>query len=351
VTFITVTPKQVEDNLEFTGEVQAYRTVQVRSQATGVILARPFREGAEVHRGEILYRIDPITSDAEWRSAKARLAEARARLANSESNANRLKPLLAGNAVAKQDVENAESQVEQARAEVENAEGAVDAAKKGLDETLVRAEIDGRVGRALMDIGARVAGATDVLTTIDVLNPVYVSFRPSAEQQLAWQRNPEMRRMIQPGGGARVEVTLPDGNPFPTMGRIGFIDPVVDPATGTQEYRAEFANPTHLLLPGQFVHVRVHGLTRNNALVVPQRAVLEQMGRQIVYVIGPDNKVAATEVKATGWTGGDWIIESGLSGGERVVVDGLQKIGPGAPVKPTPLADSTAAGAKPGATR
>lgn len=341
VSFITITPTNVEDNLEFTGQVQAYRTVQVRAQASGVIMARPFTEGSEVRAGEVLYRIDPTTTSAALLSAQARLAEAQARLSNAETVAGRLRPLLQGNAVAKQDVDNAESQVAQARAAVQDARGGVDAARKGLSETTVRAEIGGRVGRALLDVGARVTGPSDVLTTIDVLDPIYVSFRPSAEQQFEWRRDPAEARAMSPGGSARVQATLPDGSLFPAEGRIGFVDPVVDPQTGTQEYRAEFPNPSHLMLPGEFVHVRVRGLVRHGAIVVPQRAVVEQMGRQIVYVIGPGNTVAAREVHATSWTGTDWLIEQGLDPGDRVVVDGVQKVGPGAPVRPTPLVDST----------
>lgn len=343
VSFVTVSPTNVEDNLEFTGQVQAYRTVQVRAQASGVIMARPFTEGSEVHAGDVLYRIDPTTTSAALLSAQARLAEAQARLSNAQTVAGRLRPLLQGNAVAKQDVDNAESQVEQARASVQDARGGVDAARKGLSETTVRAEIGGRVGRALLDVGARVTGPSDILTTIDVLDPIYVSFRPSAEQQFEWRRDPAQSRALSPGGSARVEATLPDGSVFPAEGRIGFIDPVVDPQTGTQEYRAEFPNRAHLMLPGEFVHVRVRGLVRHGAIVVPQRAVVEQMGRQIVYVIGPENKVAAREVHATSWTGNDWLIADGLQPGDRVVVDGVQKVGPGATVRPSPLPDSTQA--------
>jgi len=352
VAVITVAPQSVEDNLEFVGQVQAYRTVQVRAQATGVIMARTFTEGSDVHAGQVLYRIDPTIAEATWRSARGRLAEAQARLANSETTANRLRPLLAGNAVAKQDVDNAESQVAQARASVDDARGAVDAAKKALDDAVVRAEISGRVGRAMLDVGTRVTGSSDILTTIDILDPVYVSFRPSAEQQLAWRRSPALSRATMPGGSARIEATLPDGSTFPGIGRIGFINPVVDPQTGTQEYRAQFENVKHLLLPGQFVHIRVRGLVRDSAVVVPQRAVLQQMGRQIVYVVGHGDSVAAREVKATEWAGAGWLIESGLTAGDRVVVDGIQKIGPGAVVKVTQAVDSTAAGApKPGAAK
>lgn len=345
VSIVTATPRTVEDQLEFTGQVRAYRSVQVRAQASGVILSRPFTEGSHVHVGEVLYRIDPTTADAEWRSAKARLASAQATLANTQTVASRLRALLPGNAVAKQDVDNAEAQLQSARAAVDDARGAVDAAQKNLSETTVRAQIDGRIERTLLDVGARVTGPADLLTTIDVLDPIYVTFRPSAEQQAAWRADPEYARAIAPGGAARIEVTLPDGTIFPSEGRIGYIDPVVDPQTGTQEYRAQFSNPRGMMLPGQFVHVTVHGLARKNAIVIPQRAVLQQMGRQTVYVVGPDNKVAAREVKATTWAGNDWLISSGLQAGDRVVVDGVQKIGPGAPVHPTPLVDSAAAGA------
>ena len=341
VSVVTVRPTTVEDEVVFTGQVQAFRTVQVRAQVPGVIVARDFVEGSAVRAGATLYRIDPTTSQADVRSARARLAEARARLDNATTTAERLRPLLQGNAVARQEVDNAESQVAQASAAVEEARGALDAAQKGLAETVVRAEIGGRVGRALLDVGTRVAGVGDVLTTIDALDPIYVSFRPSAEQQLRWRRDPTIRRALEPDGSARVEVTLADGSTMPTLGRIGFVDPVVDPATGTQEYRAQFDNATRLLLPGQFARVRLRGLTRDSAFIVPQRAVLQQLGRQTVYVVGADGKVAAREVKATGWAGQSWLIEEGLAAGDRVVVDGVQKAQPGALVRATAYVDST----------
>lgn len=345
VTVVTVKPREVADSVELVGEVQAYRTVQVRAQVSGVITERPFREGSQVNANDVLYRIEPITYAADYQAALAQAADAEARLANAETNASRLRPLLADNAVSKQDVDNAESAVKQARASVDAAHAAVARARKSLNETVVRAEIAGRVGRAQLDVGTRVTGPADVLTTIDVLDPIYVSFRPSAEQQLAWRRDPETRRAMAPGGSARVQVTFADGTTFPTTGRIGYVDPVVDPATGTQEYRAEFANPDHILLPGQFVRVHIVGLVRDSAIVIPQRAVLQQLARQSVYVVGRGDTVAAREVKGRGWTGDGWLIESGLRAGDRVVVDGIQKIGPGLVVKPVALAD-TASGEK-----
>ena len=336
VSVITAATGPVADAVELAGEVQAYRSVQVRAQVAGVITQRPFREGAQVRAGEVLYRIEPETYDADYRTARAQLAEAEARLSNATTNAGRLRPLLAENAVARQEVDNAETTVQSAVAARDAARAGVDRARKNLDETVVRAEIAGRVGRATLDVGTRVTGSGDVLTTLDVLDPVYVSFRPSAQQQLAWRRDDASRAALAPGGSARVEAVLSDGTAFPTPGRIAFVDPVVDPQTGTQEFRAQFANPDRVLLPGQFVRVRLQGLVRDGAILIPQRAVVQQLGRQTVYVVGADSKVAAREVKATGWSGGNWLIERGLTTGDRVVVDGVQKIGPGAPVQPLP---------------
>ncbi|MEO7998291.1 MAG: efflux RND transporter periplasmic adaptor subunit [Gemmatimonadaceae bacterium] len=342
VTFIVAQPATVEDNLQFVGQVEAFRTVQVRAQASGVILARPFTEGAQVKAGDELYRIDPTTADADARSAKARLAEAEARYTNSQTSVARLRPLLVGNAIAKQEVDNAEAQLLVAKASVDEAKGSLDAAQKRLNETIVRAEISGRVGRALLDVGARVGGVSDLLTTIDVVDPVYVSFRPSADQQYRWRTNPIARKELAIGGGARVVLTMQDGVDFPRDGRIGYVDPVVDARTGTQQYRAEFANPDRVLVPGQFTQVRIRGLKRDSAIVVPQRAVLQQMGQEIVYVLGDSNKVSVRVVKAAGWSGKNWLIEKGISTGDKIVVDGVQKISAGAKVRPKPLSDSGA---------
>jgi membrane fusion protein (multidrug efflux system) len=348
VSVVTVKPRKVADHVELVGEVQAYRTVQVRAQVSGVIVERPFREGSEVHPNDVLYRIDPVTYQADYQAAQAQVADAEARLANAETNAGRLRPLLADNAVSKQEVDNAESAVKQAQASLNAARAAVDRARKSFNETVVRAEIAGRVGRAHLDVGTRVTGPSDVLTTIDVLDPIYVSFRPSSQQQLTWRRDPETRRAVASGGSARVQVSFTDGTTFPTLGRIGYVDPVVDPATGTQEYRAQFDNPDHVLLPGQFVRVQVLGLLRDSAIVVPQRAVQQQLGRQSVFVVGKGDTVTAREVKGAGWSGEGWLIESGLKPGDRVVVDGVQKIGPGMVVRPVALADSSATDTLPG---
>jgi membrane fusion protein (multidrug efflux system) len=308
---------------------------------------RPFTEGQAVQAGQVLFQIDPTAYDADWRAARARLADAEAHQANTEQTLARFAALLRDNAISKQEHDNAVAQAKQAQAGVEAARGVVDRAKKNLDDTMVRAELSGRVGKAMLEVGARVRGSEDVLTTIDVLDPIYVSFRPSGQQVVAWRRDPHSSRLIQPGGGLKVEVMLPDGSSVPGTGRIGFVDPVLDPATGTQQFRAEFPNAQRLLLPGQFVRVRLIGMTRDSAIVVPQRAVLQAMGRQTVYVIAPGDTVRPREVVASTWAGDQWMIDQGLAPGDRVVVDGIQKVFPGMKVRPVAAVDSTG---KPGPT-
>jgi membrane fusion protein, multidrug efflux system len=330
VAIVKIEPRRVPTSYDFTGEVQPYRRVEVRARVDGVIESRPFTEGATVKAGQVLYRIDPVRPEAAYRSAAARYQ-------NAKRTLERLEPLLGQNAVAQQDVDNA-------RADLDEAEGDLAEAKKNLDDAVVRAEISGRVGRTNLEVGGRVTGTSDLLTTIDVLDPVYVSFRPSAQQLLQWHQDPDSRELIHPGSTLAVEVTLPDGSKLPGTGRLDFVAPSLDAVTGTQEFRAVFHNPDRLLVPGQFVQVHLQGFSRDSALAVPQRAVQQALGRQFVYVVGPGDTVAARDVEPGPWSGNLWIIDKGLSGGERVIVDGTQKAAPGRPVRPVALAD-TAAGA------
>jgi len=200
-----------------------------------------------------------------------------------------------------------------------------------------------------------------LLTTIDELDPVYVTFHPSSQQLLAWQRDPQARSLLaasggdvgvtQAGrvanaGGVAVRAVLPDGSLLPRVGHINFMAPSLDSASGTQEFRAQFTNADHRLLPGQFVRVRLEGFQRADALAVPQRAVQQGLGRQFVYVVGPGDSVVAHDVKTGSWSGSLWLVDSGLVAGDRVIVDGIQKVAPGRVVKPVPLGDSSAASAK-----
>ena len=330
VAVVQVEPERLPTSFDFTGEVQPYRRVEVRSRIDGIIEARPFTEGSIVKPGQVLYRIERVRPEAAYQAALAR-AE------NAKRTLQRLQPLLKENAVAQQDVDNAQAEARAAESELAET-------RKNLEDATVRAPIEGRVARTNFEVGARVRGSDDLLTTIDVLDPVYVTFRPSAQQLLAWKQNPEGRKLIQPGSQLSVEVTLPDGSKLPRTGKLDFVAPALDPATGTQEFRALFKNPDYTLLPGQFVGVRLTGFNQDSALAVPQRAVQQALGRQYVLVVGPGDTVVSKDVQPGLWSGNLWIIDKGLSPGDRVVVDGIQKAAPGRPVKAVALADSAIAG-------
>lgn len=340
VSIVSVAPKAVAVPAEFMGSVEASRSVEVRSQVTGVILDRPYVEGSMVERGAVLFRIDSTSYAGAYRSSQARLADAEARVGNAERNVARLRPLLADNAVARRDVDDAEAELLRSRATVEEARGAVDRAKKDYDDTTVRAQLGGRAGRANFVIGSRVTGSADLLTTIEALDPVYVTFRPPGQQLQTWKRDPRTARVLAPGGGARVQIALADGAVLPRTGRIDFVDPVVDPSTGTQAYRATFSNADHALVPGQFVRIRLLGLTRDSAITIPQRAVQQMLGRQFVFVVAPGDSVVMRDITSGDMVEGQVVVE-GLHAGDRVVVDGIQKIGPGSRVRPVPVASSS----------
>jgi len=320
---IRLAPSTIAEPYEFVGQVTPFRRVDVRSRLEGIVVARPFVEGSRVSKGQVLYRLDPVKYEAAYRSSVARLDNARRTLA-------RLAPLVEKRAVAQQDVDNA-------RSELLAAQAAVDDARKDVYDTAIRAEISGQVGRARLELGALVAGPTDLLTTIDELDPIYVTFHPSSQQLADWQEDAQARRLLQPGGsGIAVRVVLPDSSLLPRTGRINFMSPSLDSASGTQEFRAKFANFDRRLLPGLFVRVRLDGFTRSNALAVPQRAVQQGLGRQFVYVVAAGDTAIARDVKPGPWSGNLWIIDSGLTRGDRVVVDGIQKVAPGRVVKPVP---------------
>jgi len=349
VSVLTVAPETVSARFEFVGQAAASRRVEVRAQVAGVIIARPYAEGTDVPKGALLFQIDSTTYDAAYRSARAQLADAAARLANADRNSVRLKALLGSRAVAQKDVDDAETASDQARAAVQAAQAAVDRAKKDYDDTFVRAEIAGRAGRATLDLGARVTGPSDLLTTVEQVDPVYVNFSPSDQEVLRWRRDIETRRLLVPARVLAVQVTLADGSMFPGTGQLNFIDLALQPLTGTLSLRAEFRNPQHVLLPGQFVRLRFVGLKRPNAILVPQRAVQQGLDGAFVYVVEDSNKVAARHVVATSWDQGSWLIEQGLRAGDRVVVGGVQKVAPGqraTPVAYRPAVDSSAAGVR-----
>ncbi len=349
VTIVTTAPQDIPARIELVGQGAASKFIEVRSQLNGVIIERPYAEGSDVAKGTLLFRLDPTTYEAAYRSTQAASDNAQARLDNAQRTLKRLVPLLAEGAVSQKDVDDATTELQQAQAGLAQAQANADRAKKDFDDTFIRAEIPGRAGRAALPLGARVTGPADILTDLQQIDPIYVYFSPSDLELLRLRRERAEGKLVFPTGKLQVEVRLSDGTPLPSRGKLDFADLSLDSRTGTQQYRAEFRNPDRILLPGQFVRVRILGVTRRGALLVPQRAVLQGLGGAFVYVATEGDTARARTVRATTWEGGGWVIDSGLTAGERVVVDGTQRVIPGQPVTIVTGADSaaTSAGATP----
>jgi membrane fusion protein (multidrug efflux system) len=339
VDVIEATYQTVPDEPEFIGEAEASRIVEIRSQVTGIMKERFFSEGRDIHRGEPLYQIDPVPFKAAHISAKARVSQAKARLVQAHQNFDRVKPLLAEQAVSQKDLDDAVAEELAAKAALEAAEGDVVKAKFDLDNTLIVAPIDGLIERTRYYEGRLVTAQTDLLTVIHQMDPMYVIVS-APETFLLKRRRDIIAKRIQHPGIYRLtgQITFVDGTTYPHEGVLDFADVGLRAETGSRQARVVFPNPDRVLMPGQFVTVRFHGVSKPNAILVPQRAVQQGPKGPVVYVVGEGNKVAVRAVKATVWRGNDWLIEDGLKVGERVMVDGFQRAMPGAEVKPVKAA-------------
>lgn len=334
VTVVTVAPQSIPAHFRYQGVARASKHIVVRAQVAGVIIARPFVEGTDVAKGTLLYQIDTTQYAAALRNAAATLEDAKAKQANADINLKRVRPLLAERAVAQSTVDSAEQIYRQSEAEVAAGQAAVDQARKSYTDCFVRAEVDGRVGLAYLVLGSRVTSSSDSLTTLDQVDPLYVEFNPSDQDILAWRREIAAKRLTFPTGKLRVRVFLADGSVVEQPGTLNFADVSIQSQTGTQTLRATFRNPGHILLPGAFVKVELLDLKRDGAILVPQRAVQQGLTGSFVYVVGDSNTVGIRPVQASSWYGSQWILDDGVKPGDKVIVDGTQKIFPGAKVNP-----------------
>jgi len=344
---ITVSPRSVAVPYEFAARVEGSREVEVRARVSGILLERRYEEGRPVREGQLLFLIDPAPYRAEVQAAEAALAEAEARRARAEREVRRLEPLLAERATSQKSYDDAVSEAEQARAAVLSAEARLDRARLDLSYTRVVAPISGVSSRSIPSEGSLVEPGDDsLLTRISRVEPIWVRFSMPDSTLL------ELRRGIADGTIAspatdqlEVELVLADGSVHPERGRLNFSDSVIDRATGSVDLRAELPNEGGALLPGQFVRVRLLGVERPAAILVPQRAVLTGQAGKFVYLVGDDDTAEMHPVRVGEWIGDQWVIESGLRGGERVVVDGTVKVRPGAPVTIAQPAAATPEGA------
>lgn len=335
VSVITVEPKTLPVTFEYTGQTAGSREVEVRARVTGILQARNFVEGGPVTKGQSLFTIDPAPFVAAALRADADVAAAEARLSQAKKNAARLKPLYAEKAVSQKEFDDAASAEAIADADLKAAKARMTEAQLNLLYTKVESPVTGVAGRALRSEGSLVSGPDVLLTNVTQVDPMWVSFGIADNDQLRINSEKEAGRLELPKAGSfEVSVKLADGTLYAQSGRLNFSDVRVSGATGTSETRAEIPNPKGVLRPGQFVRVTLKGATRPNAVTVPQRALQEGPQGKFVYVVSADSKAEVRPVQVGDWAGEDWIINSGLKPGDRVIVDGTARIFmPGMPVQ------------------
>jgi membrane fusion protein (multidrug efflux system) len=327
VRIVTVRPQSVANVIELPGRVQAVRTADVRARVDGIVQRRLYEEGSDVGAGRPLFAIDPRELRADLNAVQASLARARATAANAAQDVARYRPLLAEQAVSRQEYDSAVARMRTAQADVAQANAQLARARLSLGYTTVTAPISGRAGRAEVTEGALVsASAGTLLTRIEQLDPIHVNFAQSSADLLALRRGAA-------AGGTSVELVLEDGSVYGAAGRLDFLDLAIDQTTGTAALRAVFPNPGRILLPGQFVRARLRVGSRPDGIVVPQRAVKVGPSGASVMVVGAGEIVAVRPVRLGEMQGASWVVTSGLKSGDRVIVDGLQKVQPGQPVR------------------
>ncbi|MFJ3044320.1 efflux RND transporter periplasmic adaptor subunit [Herbaspirillum chlorophenolicum] len=323
VSVVTVAPQRIAITNELPGRLEAYRVAQVRARVAGIVQKRVFKEGSEVKEGQVLYKIDPAQYQATYDNAQATLTQ-------TTLKAQRYKPLVEVNAVSKQEYDDAVAAQKQA-------EAAVRIAALNLGYATVTSPISGRIGRALVTEGALVGQGSDAtqLALVQQLDPIYVNVTQSSADLLKLQQAMASGQLKSVGDNkASVTLLLENGQPYPLPGKLLFSDVTVDEATGSISLRAEFPNPKRVLLPGTYVRTKIEQAIDEQALVVPQQAVMRDLNGSSVFVVDADNKVTPRPVKTGSAQGNNWQILDGLKDGDRVIVEGLQKVKPGATVKP-----------------
>ena len=324
--------------VELSGRTSASLVSEVRPQVTGVIKARLFQEGAMVRAGQALYQIDPAPYRVALDSAKAALAQAQATAAAAKLKADRYRELAAINAVSRQDNDDAQAAAQAAAANVQAQRAAVQAARINLDYTRVVAPVSGRIGKSAVTPGALVtANQAAALATVQNLDTIYVDLTQSASELLKLRRAMAAGKLDAPQS-ARVQLILEDGSTYPTPGTLQFSDITVDPGTGSVGLRAVFPNPKGALLPGLYVRARLEQGVVTHGILTPQAAVSrDPKGGATVYVVDAAGKAQLRPITTDRTVGDKWLVTAGLKPGERVIVEGLQKVRPGAAVTATTL--------------
>jgi membrane fusion protein, multidrug efflux system len=333
---VTIQPQQVVLTTELPGRTCAYRVAEIRPQVNGIIQKRLFTEGSDVKAGQVLYQIDPAPGKAALDSAKATLAKSEANLPVTRLKFQRYKELLAEKAVCEQDYDDREAALKQAEADTEYCKAAVETARINLDYTRVTAPISGRIGKSNVTDGALVTAYQPLaLATIQQLDPIYVDVPRSTTELLRLRRRLADGYFNQDGKNRnKVKIILEDGTTYSLEGKLEFRDVTVDPTTGSVTLRIVVPNPDGVLLPGMFVRAVVEEGVDEKAILVPQQGVSRTpKGEPFVYVVNNAGKVEQRMLTLNRAIGDKWLVSSGLSAGDRVVVEGMLNIRHGSPVK------------------
>jgi membrane fusion protein (multidrug efflux system) len=336
VAVVVIQPQRVELSTELPGRTSPYRIAEIRPQVSGIVQKRLFQEGADVKAGQLLYQIDSAPFQVAHESARASLAKAQANLPSLKLKAERYKELLAEDAVSRQDYDDAAASVEQSRAEVEYWKAAVEAARINLGYTRVAAPISGRIGKSSVTDGALVTAYQPApLAVIQQLDPIYVDVTQSSAELLRLRRNLESGRLSADGETSRkVRLLLEDGAPYPQEGTLQFRDVTVDPTTGSFTLRIVVPNQRNLLLPGMFLRAVVQEGVMEQAILAPQQGIIRTpKGEPVAWVVDESGKVQQRPLTLNRTIGNAWLVSSGLSAGDRVIVEGMLNVRPGMVVK------------------
>jgi membrane fusion protein, multidrug efflux system len=371
VAFVTVSPERVVLTTELPGRTAAYLVAEIRPQVSGLLQSRKFQEGADVKAGELLYQIDPAPYEAAYNQAKAALVTAEANVVTAEANvvmaeanlpairsrAERMKGLAAIRAVGQQEYDDAAAALRQAEANltvtksavatnrtaVEVNRAAVESALINLSYTPIKAPISGRIGRSNITVGAMVTAYQPIpLAVIQQLDPIYVDVTQASADLLRLRRSLESGNLTHSGSSQRkVQLRLEDGTLYSQQGTLQFRDVTVDPTTGSVILRLVFSNPRYVLLPGMFVRAVVEEGVRDQALLIPQQGVSrDPKGNPITLIVDENNKVGLRPLELDRAMGNRWLVNKGLSPGDRVIVEGIERVRPGASVRAVPFAGS-----------
>lgn len=350
VQVMTLAAEDIPAEPTFVGRTVPDQTVELRARVTGILLERPYKEGVPVKKGDLLFSIDPREFQAAVDSAKAGLAQAKAQVAKCAADLKRTEPLAKAGAASQADLDAAVAANLAATANRDAAKASLVKAELDLSFTTIAAPFDGMVSKARVDPGTLLSPDLGTLAVIDRVDPISVEFTVSESTLVAWRSDIAAGRMKTPGvDHLTVKATLVDGSTLPEIGHIAFRDVRIKPETGTALISASFPNPDGRLRAGQFIRVTGHGATRVGVILVPQAAVMQSAAGASVYVLGKDGKAEARAIALGEWVGKRWLVRSGLAAGDQIIVDGIQKVRAGAPVKATPWQAPEAAAAKPAA--